>query len=95
MTFSGDAAPDTVLYHSPTVTITLDKQTLSDFLPPSPTTSALLPVPAILPNRIATDALSIQLTNAPLLGTSISGNISLGETSASNFINPIPVPIPV
>ena len=36
LTFSGDAAANTVLFQSSSVTITLDKQILSDFLPPSP-----------------------------------------------------------
>ena len=92
LTFSGDAAPNTVLYHSPTVTITLDQQTLSDFLPPSPVASG---TPPILPNRITTDALNIQLTDAPLLGVPITGHISLGETSATYFSSPIVPPVPV
>ena len=45
--FSGDAAANTVLFHSSTVTITLDKRTLSDFLPP--VSAGAGPVPALLP----------------------------------------------
>jgi hypothetical protein len=78
LTFSGDAAANTVFYKSPTVTITLDKQTLSDFLPPS----ASGPVG---PNQITTDALDIHLNNAHLFGRAISGDITLGVTSASLF----------
>lgn len=78
LTFSGDAAADTIFYKSPTVTITLDKQTLSDFLPPSASGP-------IHPNQITTDALDIHLNNAHLFGQAISGDITLGVTSASLF----------
>jgi len=78
LTFSGDAAPNTVLFHNATVTITLDKQTLSDFLPPSPLQS-------IAPNQITTDALDIHLTNAQVFGKTISGDIVLGQSSARLF----------
>ena len=74
----GDAAANTILYQSSTVTITLDKQTLSDFLPPST-------VAPIGPNRITTDAIDISLNNAHLGGQTLSGDIALGETSASLF----------
>jgi len=76
--FSGDAAANTVFYKSPTVTITLDKQTLSDFLPPSASGS-------VGPNQITTDALDIHLNNAHLFGRAISGDITFGVTSASLF----------
>jgi hypothetical protein len=78
LTFAGGAAANTILYHSSTVTITLDKQTLSDFLPPST-------VAPIGPNRITTDAIDISLNNAHLGGQTLSGDIALGETSASLF----------
>jgi len=78
LTFAGEAAANTILYRSPSVTITLDKQTLSDFLPPSAATP-------VGPNRITTDALDIQLNNAHLFGKTISGDIRLGETSAGLF----------
>ncbi len=86
LTFSGDAAPNTVLFQSATVTITLDKQTLSDFLPPVAGTA--LPVS---PNRITTDALDIQLNHASVGGQIVTGDIRLGESSATNFHSPIPV----
>jgi hypothetical protein len=57
------------------VTITLDKQTISDFLPPS--------AGAVAPNRITTDALDIHLNNARLFGKTISGDIMLGKSSAA------------
>jgi hypothetical protein len=87
LTFSGHAAANTVLFHSSTVTVTLDKQTLSDFLPPVAAGAA----PRVLANRITTDALDIQLNKAPLLGQTITGDIRLGETSATHFHSPIPV----
>jgi hypothetical protein len=75
VTFSGTPAANAVLYSSPTVTITLDKQAISDFLPPSGG--------AVGPNRITTDALDIHLNNAQLFGKTISGDIVLGESSAA------------
>jgi hypothetical protein len=91
LTFSGDAAANTVLFHSATVTITLDKQTLSDFLPPV-TAGA---VPPVSPNRITTDAFDIQLNNASVGGQLVTGDIRLGESSATYFHSPIPTaPVP-
>ena len=83
LTFSGDVAANTVLFRSSTVTITLDKQTLSDFLPPV-TTAA---VPPVSPNRITTDALDIQLNKASVGGQTITGDIRLGESSATSSIH--------
>jgi hypothetical protein len=78
LTFTGHATANAVLYHSSTVTITLDRQVLSDFLPPSAGA-------AVQSNRITTDAVSIFLHDAPVFGKTISGSITLGETSASLF----------
>jgi hypothetical protein len=78
LTFSGDAAANTILYRSPSVTITLDKQMLSEFLPPSASSPTG-------PNQITTDALDIHLNNAHLFGRTISGDITLGVTSAALF----------
>lgn len=89
LTFSGDAAPNTVLFHNSTVTITLDKQTLSDFLPPVAPGAV---IPPLLANRITTDALDIQLNKASLFGQTITGDIRIGETSATYFHSPIPPP---
>ena len=85
LTFSGDAAANTVLYKSATVTITLDKQTLSDFFPPSPVVPPISAATAITPNVITTDALDIHFNNAPLFGTHVSGDIVLGQTTARLF----------
>jgi hypothetical protein len=78
LTFAGDAKANTILFHNSSVTITLDKQVLSDFLPPSLATAA-----STDPNRITTDAIDIHLNQAHLFGKTISGDITLGETSAS------------
>jgi hypothetical protein len=91
LTFAGDAAANTVLCKSPSVTITLDKQVLSDFLPPLPPVNpggpmvpVLGPQPVIdLPNRLTTDAIDIQLNSTTLFGTTYSGDITLGQTSAT------------
>jgi hypothetical protein len=91
LTFAGDAGANTVLFKSPSVTITLDKQVLSDFLPPvTPVTPGgpIIPVsgpqPVInLPNRLTTDAIDIQLNNAKIFGTTYSGDITIGQTSAT------------
>jgi hypothetical protein len=78
LTFAGDAKANTILFQSSSVTITLDKQIRSEFLPPSPATPTT-------PNRITTDALDIHLNNAHLFGRTISGDTTFGETSASLF----------
>jgi hypothetical protein len=89
LTFKGDAAANTILFHNSTVTITLDRQILSDFDPPgatAPSAAALQPVtPTVLPNRITTDAITISLNKAEVFGQTVSGMITFGETSASLF----------
>lgn len=77
LTFSGDAAPNTVLYSSPTVTVTLDRQTVSDLIPTG-TGSNKTPTPA----GIATQAIDISLHNAPLFGGKVSGDIIIGQAWA-------------
>jgi hypothetical protein len=74
LTFSGDAKPDTVLYSSPTVTITLDEQRL--LLPPTATGGVIGPM-------ISTDAIDIQFHDAKLLGNTISGHFDFGQSSAN------------
>jgi hypothetical protein len=74
LTFSGDAAPDTVLYKSSTVTITLDEQTL--LLPPAATSGIIGP-------SITTDAIDIQFNHAKFAGQTITGDFAIGQSSAS------------
>jgi hypothetical protein len=74
LTFSGDAKPDSVLYSSPTVTITLDEQRL--LLPPAATGGVIGP-------SITTDAIDIQFNGAKFLGNTISGHLDIGQSSAS------------
>jgi hypothetical protein len=79
LTFSGDAAADTVLYKSSTVTITLDEQTL--LLPPGATGGAIGP-------SITTDAIDIQLNHAKFGAQTITGNFDIGQSSASYSLIP-------
>jgi hypothetical protein len=74
LTFSGDAAANTVLYSSSTVTITLDKQTL--LLPPAATSGIIGP-------SITTDAIDIRFNGAKFAGQTISGHFDIGQSSAS------------
>jgi hypothetical protein len=74
LTFSGDAAPDTVLYSSSTVTITLDAQTL--LLPPTAASGFIGP-------SITTDAIDIRFNDAKFGGHTISGDFAIGQSSAS------------
>jgi hypothetical protein len=80
LTFSGNAAPDTVLYKSSTVTITLDDQHL--LLPPTAATSG------IIGPTITTDAVDIQLNHAKFAGQTITGNFDIGQSSASYALIP-------
>jgi hypothetical protein len=73
LTFSGDAAPNTVLYSSSTVTITLDEQRL--LLPPSAAGGVVGPT-------IFTNAIDIQFNGAKFAGNTISGHFDIGQSSA-------------
>jgi hypothetical protein len=85
LTFKGPAAPNTILYQSPTataaevpaVTITLDKQIpeviISCHVPPGCVT---------IPAGLTTEALDISLNNVSIYGTVISGDIVVGYDSA-------------
>lgn len=77
LTFSGDAAPDMVLYKSSTVTITLDSQTL--LLPPAAASGMIGP-------SITTDAIDIRFNDAKFGGHTISGDFAIGQSSASNAL---------
>ena len=77
--FSGDAAKNTVLYKSATVTITLDDQTL--LLPPAATSGIIGPT-------ITTNAIEIQLNHAKFAGQTITGNFDIGQSSASYALMP-------
>jgi hypothetical protein len=79
LTFSGNAAKDTVLYSSPTVTITLDDQTL--MLPPAATSGIIGPT-------ITTDAIDIQFNHAKFAGQTITGDFDIGQSSASYALIP-------
>jgi hypothetical protein len=79
LTFSGDAAPDTVLYSSPTVTITLDDQTL--LLPPAAAGGVIGPT-------ITTDAIDIHFNHAKFAGHTITGDFAIGQSSASYALIP-------
>lgn len=81
LTFAGEAKANTILFQSASVTVTLDKQVRSEFLPPTPAA----PTPSVGPNRITTEAIDIHLNNTHLFGKTISGDIVIGETSASLF----------
>jgi hypothetical protein len=78
LAFSGNAAPDTVLYKSSTVTITLDDQHL--LLPPAAS--------GIIGPTIITDAIDIQLNHATFAGQTITGNFDIGQSSASYALRP-------
>jgi hypothetical protein len=79
LTFSGDAKADTVLYSSPTVTITLDEQTL--LLPPAASSDIIGPT-------ITTDAIDIQFNHAKFAGQTITGDFDIGQSSASYSLMP-------
>ncbi len=79
LTFSGNAAPDTVLYSSPTVTITLDEQT--KLLPPTASSGIIGPT-------ITTDAIDIRLNHATFAGQTITGDFAIGQSSASYALIP-------
>ena len=75
LTFSGDAAPNTVLFSSPTVTITLDKQVVTDLITTGSPSN-------VTPVGITTEAIDISFHNASFLGTHLSGDIIIGLAAA-------------
>jgi hypothetical protein len=82
LTFSGDAAANTVLYKSSTVTITLDQQTL--LLPPAATGGTIGP-------SITTDAIDIQFNHANIGDNqTMTGNFVIGQSSAGYSLIPPP-----
>jgi hypothetical protein len=82
LTFSGDAAPNTVLFSSPTVTVTLDRQTVSDLISNGLTKT-------LTPAGIVTQAIDISLHGATLFGKSVSGDIIIGQASAGAGSGPV------
>jgi hypothetical protein len=77
LTFSGNAQPNTVIYDTPTVTITLNKQVKDEIISctvPGGCTSIV--------EAMTTDAIDINLNKAEWFGHKISGEIVVGETHA-------------
>ncbi|MGH7066086.1 MAG: choice-of-anchor P family protein [Stellaceae bacterium] len=73
--YSGDAAPNTVIFSTPTVTVTLDKQFETELI------SCSLDC-RITPYSITTEAIDISLDNALVFGQRISGDIVIGQSYA-------------
>jgi hypothetical protein len=76
VTYSGAAAPNTVIYDSPTVTITLNKQVEEGVISCSPDCG-------FTPSNITVTAVDISLHRAVMDGRKISGDIALGRAKAS------------
>jgi hypothetical protein len=74
--FSGNAAPNTVIYETPTVTITLNKQVRQVIISCSP------PKCSFIVAGMTTDAIDINLNKADWYGRKVSGDIVIGETHA-------------
>lgn len=86
LTFSGPAPKDTVLFQSPTVTITLDQQVEEGVV-------TCVPDPCRLnPSNITTDAIDIELHKADLDGRIVSGHIIVGRLRAGTG-SPAPTPL--
>jgi hypothetical protein len=73
--FSGEAAKNTILYQSPNVTITLNRQLLSGLVSCDRDC-------AFVANRIKTRAIDIVFSDADLFGHRVSGEIILGRADA-------------
>ncbi len=76
LTFSGNAANDTVLYDKNGVTITLDQQLVSELISCGPMGCT------VTPYGITTDAIDISLLKANVGGHIVSGDIILGQSRA-------------
>lgn len=75
LTFTGDADKDTILFRSPTVTITLNQQTQVGLISCSP-------ICVFTPDSITTNAVDIYLDHANVNGRIVSGEIVLGQAFA-------------
>jgi hypothetical protein len=73
--FSGSAAPNTLLFQSPSVTITLNRRSVVGLI-------SCTPQCVFTPYSNTTVAVDIVLTNARLNGKVVSGEIILGQSSA-------------
>ncbi|HEY1260814.1 MAG TPA: hypothetical protein VGF34_16315 [Stellaceae bacterium] len=76
LAFTGDADQDTILFQSPTVTITLNQQTQVGLISCSPNC-------VFTPYSITIDAVDISLDHANIDGHSVSGEIVLGQAHAN------------
>ena len=75
VTYSGAAAPNTVVYDSPTMTITLNKQVEEGVISCSPDC-------VFTPYSIAVTAVDIELRKAMVDGRKVTGDIALGRAEA-------------
>ena len=81
LSFSGNAAPNTVLFRSPTVTVTLNKQVVPGPLS-GPTADPRSNPTLALPTAITTEAIDISLHEAKLFSLPADGDIVIGESHA-------------
>ena len=77
LTYSGSAAPNTVIYDSPTVTITLNKQITEQVITCTVPGGCVTKVYAI-----TVAALDISLNKANIDGHKVTGDIVLGQSEA-------------
>jgi hypothetical protein len=75
VTYSGEAPPNTVVYDSPTVTITLNKQIQEGVISCSPDC-------VFTPSSITVTAVDIELHKALVDGRKVSGRIAVGRAEA-------------
>jgi hypothetical protein len=76
--YNGSPAPNTIVFDSPTVTITLNKRTESGLI----SCSAAPVTCTFTPYVIETDAVDIALNKAPWRGNKYSGHIVIGRATA-------------
>lgn len=79
LSFKGDIAPNTVVVDTPTVKITLNAQ----IIPQNPVCEPgkICPLYRVL-ETVETQAVQIQLTNAPVQGHHVTGTIVIGDAQA-------------
>jgi hypothetical protein len=75
LTYAGSAPKNTVIYQSPTVTITLNKEVVAGVI------SCQLRC-AFTPSGITTRAVDISLNNADIRGSAVTGDIAIAESAA-------------
>ena len=75
LAYSGAAPPNTVIYDTRNLTVTLNRQIVTELVTCGLTCT-------VTPQNIQTAAIDVEFHKAQMFGTEVSGDILIGETTA-------------